>query len=240
MSEIRVIPVCNAGVILYLQGLCIWVDLLNRENAGGYDVLSEEAFGRLLGEPEFRPDAILFTHRHADHYSEERLLKAVEAFPEAKVFVGGGRPSSQCIALPSSAGSVRLRVLPLPHAGEAYQDVENDALFLESTDGKVLFAGDCPVACPELFYALKALESAENAPSGVDLVFFNFPWLSLGKGRKALSQMAPGHVLFFHLPSWENDLFHYREQAERMLERFGDGRDFRIAGEPFSEEIFVL
>ncbi len=240
MSEIRVIPTCNAGAVLWLQGLCVWVDVLNRENAGGYDVLSEEDFDRLLKEPEYRPDAILFTHRHADHYSEERLFRAVEAFPRAKVFIGGGRPSMQHIGLMSPAGSLTLHVLPLPHAGEAYQNVENDALFLTGREGKVLFPGDCPVGCPELFSMLEALSGSEKALPCVDLAFFNFPWLSLGKGRKALSQMAPGHVLFFHLPNARNDVYGYREQAGRMRERFRDGRDWRISGNAFSEERFLI
>ena len=38
MNEIRVVPTANAGAILYLGGFCVWTDVLNEENQGGYEV----------------------------------------------------------------------------------------------------------------------------------------------------------------------------------------------------------
>ena len=239
MNEIHVIFTANAGTILRIGGLCVWTDVLNRENEGGYGVLSEEAFSRLLTDPAFRPDAILFTHRHKDHYSEARLTKAIEVFPRARVFLGGNSRSMKSVKL-SPDGTVMLHVFPLPHEGARYADVENDALLLEGPEGSILIPGDCPVGCSELFSALEAHEAQKKTGFKIGLALLNFPWLSLGKGRKAISAMDPGHVLFFHFPARTDDVYGYREQAERMLERFKGERDFRIAGEVFSEEVFLI
>lgn len=228
MADIRVITTENAGAVLYLGGLCIWADVLNEENPDGYEVLSEAHFQRLLQDPAFRPDLLLFTHRHPDHFSEKRLTKTLEVFPDVLVFIGGDTKN-----VPSSFddGPVRISVIPLPHDGKAYSDVENDAFLLESYEGAVLIAGDCPVACPELLRAIQKWSSrgAETSVRKLDLALLNFPWLSLGKGRKALFSMDPGRVLFYHLPAPENDVFGYRLQAERMLSMYRKGREWRIA-----------
>ena len=250
MEMIRLIPTANAGAVLWLNGLCIWADVLNEENEGGYEVLSDAHFEKLLTDPSFRPDAILFTHRHHDHYSPERLLRAAEAFPDAPVYAGGAHSEGKILEIRGARGSVTLRTIPLPHDGVRFKDVLNDALLLESPAGNVLIPGDCPVACPALLETLLGAsaedpaetpsEAQEKAVFPVGLALLNFPWLSLGKGRKALSALDPGHVFFFHLPAPEEDAFHYREQAERMLSMYGRGHDWRIAGKPFSEESFLL
>ena len=234
MGMIRLIPTANAGAVLWLGGLCIWTDVLNEANTKGYEVLSESDFDRLLNDPAFRPDAILFTHRHADHYSETRLFRAVETFP---VYVGGADHTKKTVELNTDHGSAGLQIFPLPHDGAAYANVVNDALLLLSSAGNVLIPGDCPVACPELLEALQtALEKPENSRIPIDLAYLNFPWFSLGKGRKALPAFDPRHVLFCHLPAADKDIYGYKEQAERMLQKFGAGRDLRIVGKPFEEE----
>ena len=250
MNEIRVVPTANAGAILYLGGFCVWTDVLNEANQGGYEVLSDEAFRRILREPAFRPDAVLFTHRHHDHYSEERVMKAAEAWPDALIYVGGASPGGKELDLTASHGTLRIRTIPLPHDGVRYAEVLNEAFLLLSPAGNVLISGDCPVACPELQGALGMIsrkgcaESASDRPEKavfpIDLALLNFPWLSLGKGRKAISSLDPDHVLFFHLPAPSEDRFGYRTQAERMLETCQNGRDWRITGRPFEEERFLL
>ena len=240
MSGIRVCTTENAGAVLWLGGLCVWADVLNEENPDGYEVLSEAHFSRLLTDPAFRPDLLVFTHRHPDHFSEARLFRTLEAFPEARVFIGGeGNPGDLG---PDFSGSPALRIsaIPLPHEGKAYENVENDALLLRSEDGTVLLSGDCPVGCPELLTALAKETSmhSESAPKGLTLALLNFPWLSLGKGRKALLSLDPAHALFFHLPAPGDDVYGYRLQAERMLERFGGGHDYQIVRSPFSEYHF--
>ena len=226
MSDIRVIPTANAGAVLYLGGLCIWTDVLNEENPEGYEVLPGEMFDRLLQDPAFRPDAILFTHRHPDHFSEKRLQEALRVYPESFVFIGGSSGVSSSISL----NTLHIHVFPLPHEGKAFQGVENDALLLQSPEGTVLIPGDCPVGCPELFEALDKwrAESPEKPSQRLDLALLNFPWLSLGKGRKALSSLDAGQVLFYHLPAGDNDVYGYRAQAERMLERYRKDRGWRI------------
>ena len=250
MEMIRLIPTANAGAVLWLNGLCIWADVLNEENEGGYEVLSDAHFEKLLTDPSFRPDAILFTHRHADHYSETLLFRAVEAFPNALVYVGGAHSEGKVMEIRGARGSVTLRTIPLPHDGVRFKDVRNDALLLESPAGNVLIPGDCPIACPALLDTLRETpcgnaaempsEAQKKAVFLIRLALLNFPWLSLGKGRKALSVLDPGHVFFFHLPSPESDPYNYRAQAERMLSMYGGEHDWRIAGKPFEEESFRL
>ena len=239
MGLIRTVQTSNAGAVLFLGGLTVWADVLNEENPDGYEVLSEAHFHYLLDDPAFRPDLILFTHRHPDHYSESRLQKAVSVYPDAQVYVGGGllgQPSEMV------CGDLKVRAIPLPHEGKAYEGEENDALLLTCPEGNVLIPGDCPVGCPQLFESLEkhAFSGRKAGNSEIGLALLNFPWLSLGKGRKALLRLLAQHVLFFHLPSPEADVYGYREQAERMLERYKEDRDWRIAGRPFSEERFLI
>ncbi|MBR5743087.1 MAG: hypothetical protein IKX85_04730, partial [Clostridia bacterium] len=165
-----------------------------------------------------------------DHYSDKRLQKVMEIYPEVLVFIGGGQGGPSYV----EAGPVRISVIPLPHEGKAYSDVENDAFLLEAPEGTALIAGDCPVACPELLEAIQKWSSRGPLEPArkLDLALLNFPWLSLGKGRKALLSMDPGQVLFFHLPAPEKDRFGYRPQAERMLACYRKDRDWHIAG-PF-------
>lgn len=240
--DLTLTATANAGVILDLSGKRFWIDALHTENRGHYSVITPEMMPRIFGDPALRdPDYLLYTHAHQDHFSEETAKKALAAFPDAKLFIGGDRgiPGQHLLSEEEESfreDGVTLRFLHLPHDGKDHPAYPNYAILIETENAVVLDPGDCPVACPTLLQWLKARENAGERP--VDLYLLNFPWLSIRRGRAALSEMHAEHVLFFHLPFPEDDVWGYGVQAEKALRDHAEGRDWRLVREPFQEEHF--
>ena len=95
----------------------------------------------------------------------------------------------------------------------------------------MLLTGDCAVASP----ALAELIGGEC----VDLALLNFPWLTLPRGRAAISELIrPRHLLIGHLPFSEDDRWGYRLAARRAMDKLPSVSDIRLLLEPLQKEVF--
>lgn len=238
MAECKVTASINAGAVFRCGNIRIWCDALHQEKTADFSTLTPSRLEKLWTHPDFAsPDLLLFTHCHPDHYSriltEETLVRYPNVFlalPEKhfpqQIYLCGRR---QCMAL----GNVSLEFCRLPHAGNRYADIPHYGCLIEYDGSRILIAGDCEIAAPELGPFL--------AGRKIDLAVLNFPWITLQRGRECIEQiLKPAHLLIWHLPTQEDDRGQFRAAAIRCAELLKSIPDVRINLDPFQEEFFLF
>lgn len=232
----------NAGLSLTIDGTRFWMDVLHDRKTGTFSTVTPELFARLMEAPAFdRPDFLLYTHRHPDHYSRELTEKALEAFPDAFVVAPlaeySGPVAFTGIGHDWDFGELHFHFFKAPHEGKEYASVRNYGFLLEC-GGKLIFApGDSAIGDPQLAEVL--------AGRHIDLAILNFPWITLLRGRKLICEsLKPEQLLVCHLPFAEDDMNGYRALSARSLEKLAAAlpelKDARLIMDPLQSETFTL
>jgi L-ascorbate metabolism protein UlaG (beta-lactamase superfamily) len=234
MSQCTVTLSANAGAAIQLGGRRIWSDALHRDRVPGFSILTPAQQEALWRHPDFSaPDLLFYTHCHPDHYSRELTNRALAAWPDAMPILPRRDFERQVLLTGQRArlslDGVTLRFRRLRHEGPQYAAVPHYGCMLESGGFRVLIAGDCAPADPEV---------AELTGGGpVELALLNFPWLTLERGRAFLRQVIrPAHLLICHLPFAADDRWGYRQAAARSAAALPEVPDIRLLLEPFQRE----
>lgn len=234
MSHCTVTFSANAGGALALGPARIWYDAMHQQKVPGFSTISSNLMSALEQTRAFYdPDLILCSHCHPDHFSLPLLSAAHSLWPRAKILLPEPRLHDQILLEGSprlSLAGLDLRFARLPHAGTQYAHVANYGCILRSGDFRVLLTGDCDVASPAL------MDFVDGEP--IDLAILNFPWLTLPRGRDAITALHPRHLLIWHLPFQQDDRWGYRRAAQRAVEKLSSVSDIRLLLEPLQEESF--
>lgn len=226
----------NAGVVLQLGGIRLWVDALHEEPVSGFSTLTPQLRDAVAAHPDFQsPNLIFCTHCHQDHFSRRLLEQAMERWPLAEVILPERQFENQLLLSQPREKLVvpelTLQFVRLPHEGEQYADVANYGCLLNHDGFRILLVGDCAVASPALREFL-----LETGP--VDLALLNFPWITLSKGRRFIEQfIRPRHLAICHLPFERDDVYGYRRAAFKAMEQVG-AQDLRLLLDPLQREAF--
>lgn len=226
----------NAGVLLCWHSHKLLVDGLHSGGGGQFSAVPPWMQRDIVaGCPPF--DGIgwlLFTHLHADHFSEDLILRFLSRHPQAHLLMPeqdegqsvfcrkleeqGNIP--QLLATRRS-GPVLLRLAPglevtafyVEHDGAQYRDMEHNCL-LVSLDGRnVLFLGDAAQDMERLGEVLQGTR--------VDTVITNPLFLNRPAGRETLIRaIQPAKIVVNHIPfAWE-DPHRFREMVARTVSRW--------------------
>jgi len=227
----------NAGISLELSAFRLWSDVLHDQQVPGFSTVTPALLASIRANEHFaRPDLIFYTHCHPDHYSRRLTEQARGLWPLAGLILPEQEFEDQLllsgkrcrVALPG----LNLEFGRLTHEGEQYAAVPHYGCILDQDGFRVLIAGDCDVASPEL------AELAGDVP--VDLAILNFPWATLRRGREFLRQsLRPTHLVLCHLPFAEDNRWGYREAAARAAELLPDVPDIRILQDPLQTEVIA-
>lgn len=237
MPQVRVKLGANAGVSICIGGKNIWVDALFDGIGNTFSHLRPELRAQIMNGAFGKPDYIVYTHCHGDHYSRELTKAAMERWPDAKVLLPEQELDGQILLSGGECtltdGSMRLRFLKLPHAGEIYADVKLYGLLISADGCNILLPGDCEVASP----ALKAAIGEQK----IDLAVVDFPWITKRAGKVYLEeQIAPAHLIGYHLPFEEDDVNLFRMSAAKAAEKIAENTDTRLLWNPLQEEVINI
>lgn len=148
MNESNMISLYNAGIYLQMAGTSVLVDALEDGytpyEAAGWELLS-------LGA-----DALLFTHKHPDHFSPRMSYAYLQRHPACRVFAGNevvrclselGISEERLILLkpyvPEKLNrDLALSAWPSRHMGPEYMHKEHFSLLLQGQSQRILFTGD--------------------------------------------------------------------------------------------------
>lgn len=231
--DCRVTLSANAGAALNLSGFRFWADAVHGPREPDFSTVTPALWEKMQACPAFdRPEAILFTHCHRDHYSRELTAQAASAWPEARLILPqpefaeqllltGERPEFQF-------GDTALRFARLPHEKVPYPPIPHYGCIVERGGFRVLIAGDCALCSPAL---------AEFAgETGIDLALLDFPWITLPRGRAFVEKvLRPEHLFVWHLPFSQDDRWGFRRAAARAA-GLVNIPDVRLLQEPLQEE----
>ena len=231
MSTCAVTLTANAGLVLEWNAHTLWLDALHTGPVPGFSAVSPALWARMRSALP-PPELLCFTHCHPDHYDHTLAAEALALWPSARpVLPRQDFPQQLLLSgdeVRLSGGGLTLRFLRLLHE-EPYGDVPHYGLLITDGAVRLLIAGDCAVASPALTRHL------EGRP--VDLAILNFPWLTLGRGRRYVEEvLRPKHLLLCHLPFPEDDGNGYLEGARRAA-GLSSLPDIRLLSRPLQREL---
>lgn len=215
--SIRVTLSANAGVAIEIGTARIWVDALHQTSVPGFSTLQDRQVRELWTADAFqRPDAMVYTHCHPDHYSAELTEEAHRRWPGARLFLPEEQlPGQELLSgtAPAAAvGNAALQFFRLPHESAVYRHIPHYGLTISCGGDTVLLPGDCAVAAPELLPWVQGRHYR--------LALLNFPWATLRKGRDFMEQsLSAEHIVLYHLPFAEDDTEGFRHAAETAAQQ---------------------
>jgi len=237
MPKCRITLIANCGVMIECNGTKIFSDALHRKKTINFSTVDEERQRRMISSPKFHnADAMIFTHKHADHYSHFLISQAIKLTPGIKLISPVNEFEGQTVLEGQHQhidfGKFSADFVKLQHDGPQYADVPNYGYLLDIGGFTVFNCGDamlCEKHLPDFLEGRK-----------VDLALMNFPWLTLRKGREFIEQVIkPKHLMFFHIPFEQDNISGYREACFKSLPLMKGVEDVRLLTEPFqTEEIF--
>jgi len=235
MERYKITLSANAGIVLQIKGVRIWVDAIHDVKHPLYDSVSQELWEKMKKHSAFmNPTAICFTHCHEDHYSRRMAIKAKQEWPEAELILPLKEFENQIFLCENemkiSYNDVKISFFKISHEGARYKNVSNYGILISDGAFRVLIAGDGEIASNRL------LEIIGDTP--VDLAILNFSWITLNRGRNFVNKyLKPKHVLIYHIPT--DDPFGYLSATQRFLQQL-ECEDARILSKPLQQEVFYM
>ena len=170
----------NAGVLLKLDDVTILLDGVSRQVSAYLPTPTQEK-QRLL---QNLPDAVVFTHRHPDHYDPD--------FAAAYELAAGKATLPQS---PSTfVSKVCIHAVPTRHMGKTDPDLQHVSFVLQGSKC-VWFMGD---AAPQQLKLLSAFPKP-------DVLVIPFPYLATAVTVKQIEAFLPCRIVLVHMPARDDD-----------------------------------
>lgn len=181
----EIMRTAGAGVLLKLDNASILLDGVCREVSPypATPLWVKEVLQKQL------PDAVCFTHDHADHYDPDfaAFYQSTTARPIAGPSSVGG-----CRSL--RAGEVTITAMPSRHIGKAGATTEHVSFIVEGSSC-VWFLGDS---------APTQWRNREDLP-GPDVLLVPFAYAITPAAWELTKSLGAKHVLLLHMPEQSND-----------------------------------
>lgn len=226
----------NAGVLLYIEGKALGIDVLCHDPEGIYRSTSKEEKEGILREiEERRLEVLVFTHEHEDHFWLEAVWEALERNP--RLLIISGREVCRKIRerakeavlyeiAPEEKKMVRILFPQVdaefcffnsPHMGEVYQGIQNLVCLAEIKGRRLFIPGD---ARPDRELFLRVAAWSDD----IDCLAAPFPLVGLPSARKELSSVLKiRQVMALHLPLPQKDPQGWVGNAQRVCRQTRDG-----------------
>lgn len=237
MPLCRVTLIANSGVMLECGGAKVFSDALHRSKTKNFSTVDEDRQRQVFSSPKFQnADAMIFTHKHPDHYSYTLIGRMLEHTPGIKL-ISPVDEFENMLLLDKARQHFELDRFSadfarLLHDGEKYADLPHYGYLLDFGGFTVFTTGDSMLCEPQIIDWL--------VDKRVDLALLNFTWLTKRRGREFITRyIKPRHLMFFHIPFAEDNISGYREFSFKRLPMMTGVEDVRLLCEPFQvEEIF--
>lgn len=214
----------NDAFLISTNEHLILLDAFFTKKVGPFSSMPEDTMKAIFeGEGKFSDvDMVLGTHCHADHCSEEDLLKYKKdvtiILPQDAFASYDERPSQKMILTGSGIAfeddDIRITAIETEHDGSGIVSPRDHVSYiLESKpqDKCIVIMGDAETK-PGLFD-----EWLKDRP--VDALIINFVEAYQAKGRDFINAINPNVVILCHLPLPEDDKTHMGKLAIRNAER---------------------
>ena len=178
----------NAGVLLRLDGVSVLLDGVCRE-IKPYPATPPEIKAQLL---EKLPDAVAFTHNHADHY-DPAFASAYQG-KTGRVIFGPQLPGCRTTAEPGRAGDVQIIPIPSRHIGAAGKDTLHMS-FVVKGSRCIWFLGDAAPSC---------WRNKADLPKP-DVLIVPYAYATTPASWALTQSLGAKEIVLLHLPSRDLD-----------------------------------
>lgn len=207
----------NAGILIRYHGKKILVDALhNRYTEVFSSVPDDLLFDIAHGKGDFADvDLIVYTHDHPDHYSREWTKEFLKNHPGTCLISPIDDFSGDNVVVLKEAHETHLRkginieALRLVHEGARFRDVVNYGFRFEIDGFSMTVLGD------------SGLENIPSLFAHADLGFYNFPFMTVRRGKQMIEELAPKRIIAYHLPFESKDQSGYIKSTLRSIEHNG-------------------
>ena len=228
-SQIQVTLVANAGLLLRYRETTILLDALIADGEYAYCAPSEVTRQKILrGDPPFEQiDYVMFSHLHADHFSELRtreflerrrvkglLLPYAEELERKGFFDFVKDSGTPCFLLTEHAGKAIFRLSPeiqvtavrTLHLDRKYHDIPHFCYLIAFGEKKLLFTSDVDYTEEDFAF----LREEQLRAVFVNPLFFS----DLHRRRFFRGAIPADRLVVYHMPFPESEA-----QLQRMLSR---------------------
>lgn len=216
--------VSNAGIIFDVDGKQIGIDCLCKDSSKLYQDTSPQI------REELKPDILIFTHEHEDHFCVEYVEEAWERNPNLQIY--STQRAIEQLKLENIASTnvkqvdegditqidnFRIEFLETIHEGEQYAYIPNLTLLIKLEDKHLVVTGDA-MPCKELFEKISAWSPH------IDWLFAPFPYVGLRSTRKLMKEhLDIKNIFVVHQPRKEADVQNWVANTKRVCESANDG-----------------
>ena len=151
---------------------------------------------------ELKPDILIFTHEHADHFCTDYVKEAWEQNPALHIYStkntvdvlkenGIPMQNLHCVgdAEVLDIDALQFGFWYTTHEGEQYSDIQNLTLLIKIEDKHLVITGDA-MPCQELFERIAAWST------NIDWLFAPFPYVGLRSTRKLMKEYLDINNIF--------------------------------------------
>lgn len=218
----RIFHGVNNALYFWHGDRAVIVDGVHQGHRDGFSRMPPALVEDLLAHrgPFRRPELLLFTHLHTDHYDGALLSQVLESVPAPLVY-GPGLTRSSLEPQPLGGGLYRIPfgggtvyAQDTVHEGEVFRGDPHQTFLVELDGERFFLAGDA-ILRKEDGARLRAL-----AGGPVTAAFLNVYQLWEPGGAEFLRTLTPGRVFLNHMPFPEDDLGNLYGLARQVIRRF--------------------
>lgn len=216
--------VSNAGIIFEVDGRQIGIDCLCKDSSKLYQDTPPHI------REELKPDILVFTHEHEDHFCTEYVKEVWEKNLNLHIYTT--KRVTECLTqinIPISnpnqvqdgtvlrGDGMQIEFVETVHEGEQYSNVQNLTLLIRTEDKHLVITGDA-MPCKELFERIAAWSPH------IDWFFAPFPYVGLRSTRKLMKEyLNIENIFVLHQPRPEADVQNWIANTKRVCESAKDG-----------------
>lgn len=228
--------VSNAGIILEVDGRRIGIDCLCKDSSKLYQDTPTQI------REELKPDILIFTHEHEDHFCAEYVKEAWERNPQLIIYstertiqtlrdidISEDNLYQVADGEEIKIDSLHITFMQSMHEGDQYSDIQNLTLLIKIEDKYLVITGDA-MPCQELFEKIAAWSPY------IDWLFVPFPYVGLRSTRKLMTEhLDIQNIFVLHQPRKEADVQNWVANTKRVCESARDGLPAPIFPEQLGE-----
>lgn len=235
-KRVRFQYVSNGGIIFDVDGRQIGIDCLCKDSSKLYQDTPPQI------REQLKPDILIFTHEHEDHFYAEYVKEVWEKNPELVIYSTERTINLlQEMNMPEDnlyqvAGGEEIKIDSLHitfmqsiHEGDQYSDIQNLTLLIKIEDKHLVVTGDA-MPCKELFERIAAWSPYIN------WLFAPFPYVGLRSTRKLMREyLNIKNIFVLHQPRKEADIQNWVANTKRVCESAKDGLPQPVFSEKLGE-----
>lgn len=220
--NLQIYHTVNEGLYLWNGETGLLIDALHRGRGSGFSDTSDVYIRRMEQKKSFfqKPNDLLFTHTHGDHYDETLTDCFLKLYPGRHLFAPGlDRNNIQPVVLEEGVARMQMEsyeiyVFTTEHDGLRFADYPHCSYLIRWEDTWIWVSGDARLT-PILAEKIARYTRGDK----IEKVFVMVYQIAAKDGRDFLRKLSPKEIILYHLPYPEDDCYHFHKTAEQMCRK---------------------